>query len=70
MQDTDLFQLALGLSSPWTVTRSEFDAVDGHRVAGRLDGRWRNLGVKQEIETPRTPRRREGHDLVTFAPTS
>ena len=28
MQDTDLFQLALGLSSPWTVTRSEFDAVD------------------------------------------
>lgn len=29
MQDTDLFQLALGLSSPWTVTRSEFDAVDG-----------------------------------------
>jgi hypothetical protein len=29
MQDTDLFQLALGLLSPWTVTRSEFDAVDG-----------------------------------------
>ncbi len=29
MQDTDLFQLALGFSSPWTVTRSEFDAVDG-----------------------------------------
>ena len=29
MQDTDLFQLALGLSSPWIVTRSEFDAVDG-----------------------------------------
>jgi transposase len=29
MQDTDLFQLALGLSSPWTVTRSEFNAVDG-----------------------------------------
>ena len=29
MQDTDLFQLALGLSSPWMVTRSEFDAVDG-----------------------------------------
>lgn len=29
MQDTDLFQLALGLSSPWTVTRSAFDAVDG-----------------------------------------
>jgi hypothetical protein len=29
MQDTDLFQLALGLSSPWTVRRSEFDAVDG-----------------------------------------
>ena len=28
MQDTDLFQLALGLSSPWTVTRSEFDAAD------------------------------------------
>ena len=28
MQDTDLFQLALGLSSPWTVTRSEFDAED------------------------------------------
>src|ERR1700674_5345500 len=23
------FQLALGLSSPWTVTRSEFDAQDG-----------------------------------------
>src|SRR5574337_14641 len=29
MQDTDLFQLALGLSSPWTVTHSAFDAVDG-----------------------------------------
>ena len=29
MQDTDLFQLALGLASPWMVTRSEFDAVDG-----------------------------------------
>ena len=29
MQDTDLFQLALGLSSPWMVTRSEFDAADG-----------------------------------------
>jgi len=29
MQDTDLFQLALGLSSPWTVTRIAFDAVDG-----------------------------------------
>jgi transposase len=29
MQDSDLFQLALGLSSPWMVTRSEFDAVDG-----------------------------------------
>jgi Transposase len=29
MQDTDLFQLALGLSSPWMVTRSGFDAVDG-----------------------------------------
>ena len=25
MQDTDLFQLALGLSSPWTVTRSEVE---------------------------------------------
>ena len=29
MQDTDLFQLALGLSSPWAVRRSEFDAVEG-----------------------------------------
>src|SRR5271165_763653 len=29
MQDTDLFQLALGLASPWMVTRSECDAVDG-----------------------------------------
>jgi len=29
MKDTDLFQLALGLSSPWTVTRSTFDADDG-----------------------------------------
>jgi zinc-finger of transposase IS204/IS1001/IS1096/IS1165 len=28
-QDTDLFQLALGLSSPRMVTRSELDAVDG-----------------------------------------
>ena len=28
MRDTDLFQLALGLSSPWTVTRSEFNAQD------------------------------------------
>ena len=25
MRDTELFQLALGLSSPWTVTRSAFD---------------------------------------------
>jgi transposase len=32
MRDTDLFQVALGLLSPWKVTRSEFDAV-----AGRLD---------------------------------
>ena len=29
MRDTDLFQLALGLSLPWTVRRSAFDAVDG-----------------------------------------
>ena len=29
MRDTDLFQLALGLSSPWTVTRSAFDAEGG-----------------------------------------
>jgi transposase len=29
MRDTDLFQLALGLSSPWMVTRSEFDAEGG-----------------------------------------
>jgi transposase len=32
MHDTDLFQLALGLTSPWSVERSEFDAV-----ARRLD---------------------------------
>jgi transposase len=31
MQDIDLFQLALGLSSPWTVTRSEF-AVEDSRL--------------------------------------
>jgi len=29
MRDTDLFQLALGLSAPWTVTRSTFDAEGG-----------------------------------------
>ena len=29
MQDTDLFQFGLGLASPWMVTRSGFDAVDG-----------------------------------------
>src|SRR5208337_4668162 len=29
MRDTDLFQLALGFQSPWTVTRSEFAAEDG-----------------------------------------
>src|SRR5271165_7171503 len=29
MRDTDLFQLALGLQSPWTVTRSEFAVGDG-----------------------------------------
>jgi transposase len=29
MRDTDLFQVALGLSSPWTVMRVEFDAADG-----------------------------------------
>ena len=29
MRDTDLFQLALGLQSPWTVTRSEFAVEDG-----------------------------------------
>jgi transposase len=32
MRDTDLFQLALGLCLPWTVTRSVFDVE-----AGRLD---------------------------------
>jgi transposase len=32
MRDTDLFQLALGLSSPWTVRRSAFDVE-----SGRLD---------------------------------
>jgi transposase len=32
MRDTELFQLALGLSSPWTVTRSAFDVE-----VGRLD---------------------------------
>lgn len=31
MRDTDLFQLALGLSSPWIVTRSAFD-VDTSRL--------------------------------------
>jgi transposase len=31
MRDTDLFQLALGLSSPWTVTRSAF-AVEESRL--------------------------------------
>jgi transposase len=31
MQDTDLFQLALSLSSPWTVTRSAF-AVEDSRL--------------------------------------
>jgi len=29
MRDTDLFQLALGLTSPWKVMRSEFSAGDG-----------------------------------------
>ena len=29
MRDTDLFQAALGLSSPWTVARCEFAADDG-----------------------------------------
>ncbi len=29
MRDTDLFQLALGLSSPWVVRRSAFDVGDG-----------------------------------------
>jgi transposase len=29
MRDTDLFQLALGLSSPWTVTGAAFDAEGG-----------------------------------------
>src|SRR5208337_3802903 len=29
MRDTDLFQLALGLQSPWTVARSEFAVEDG-----------------------------------------
>ena len=32
MQDTKLFQLALGLTTPWTVTRADFDAA-----AKRLD---------------------------------
>jgi transposase len=36
MRDTDLFQLALGLSSPWTVTRSEFDA-EGRQLDLYLD---------------------------------
>ena len=29
MRDTDLFQLALGLQSPWLVTRSEFAVGPG-----------------------------------------
>jgi transposase len=29
MRDTDLFQLALGLTSPWKVMRSEFSVEDG-----------------------------------------
>ena len=29
MRDTDLFQLALGLKSPWMVTRSEYAVEDG-----------------------------------------
>ena len=29
MQDTDLFQMALGLSSQWKVTRSAFSAENG-----------------------------------------
>ena len=36
MRDTDLFQLALGLSSPWLVTRSEFDA-EGEQLDLHLD---------------------------------
>jgi hypothetical protein len=31
MRDTDLFQLPLGLQSPWTVTRIEF-AVEDSRL--------------------------------------
>jgi len=29
MRDTDLFQLAMGLTSPWKVMRSEFSVEDG-----------------------------------------
>src|ERR1039458_7354239 len=36
MRDTDLFQLALGLQSPWTVTRIEF-AVEDSRLDLYLD---------------------------------
>ena len=36
MQDTDLFRAALGLSSPLTVTRSEF-AVEDSRLDGLLN---------------------------------
>ena len=31
MRDTSLLQLALGIGSPWTVTRSEF-AAEAHRL--------------------------------------
>ena len=36
MRDTNLMQLALGLTPPWTVTRSDFDA-EARRLDIQLD---------------------------------
>ena len=36
MRDTTLLQLALALTPPWTVSRSDFDA-EGHRLDIEID---------------------------------
>jgi len=36
MRDTNLLQLALGLTPPWTVTRGDFDP-EAHRLDIQID---------------------------------
>ena len=60
MRDTNLLQLALGLTPPWTVTRSDFD-TEAHRLDIHIDfapgSRFPVRTVAPRTAPPTTPSR-------------